>query len=200
MEKHLKKLVGEKYAGMLWFVLKTIFLFFFFDLFFTAYTGITAEGGGLYSPFLANHLNFVSAFRRFLLWGGTIFAAVFGYQATSDEYNMVIVGGRGVKMVYSCMGFGLMSAFAALILAWPEHWKKKISSLAIGLIMIIFLNMVRIGGLAILFSEGKYGFFSYIDHHDLFNYIVYFFILLFFIWHTRSKNNDTNEHAEVPGN
>jgi exosortase/archaeosortase family protein len=124
-------------------------------------------------------------FRRFLLWGGAQFAAVMGYPSDYTDFTMTVRGGSGVRMVYSCMGFGLIAAFAALVLAWPARLKNKLISLGVGIAIIIILNMIRIGGLAVLFSNGYYEHFDFINHHDLFNVVVVVLIFLFFAWHVR---------------
>ncbi|MCC5927630.1 MAG: exosortase/archaeosortase family protein [Cyclobacteriaceae bacterium] len=192
MKKHKVYLKMEEYIGketmvMVWFVLKSVVYFAGLYGIIHLYIGITSPGGRVYSPFLSEHLDLAGGFRRFLLWGGSLFARMLGYPATYSDYHMHITGGSSVKMVYSCMGYGIMSVYSALILAWPSAWKRKILHLTGGLIMIILLNVIRIGGLAVVYTEGHYGFFRFIDHHDIFNIVVYTCILIYFYFYTRGK-------------
>jgi len=188
-----KKVLTTKNAAVniSWFLLKTLLLYFTFNYFFLAYTGLTIPGGRFYSPFLLEHADFISVFRRFLLWGGAQFASLIGYPADYTNYMLSIRNGASVRMVHSCMGFSLMSAYAALILAWSAKVLYRVASVVIGTIIIIVLNMIRLGGLAVLYTTGNYGFFKYINHHDLFNIIVLIAVLAMFIIHmnyTESKN------------
>lgn len=173
------------YSDIVWFLGKTLLYFFVINYFFMAYTGLTVPGGRFYSPVFFEHADFIGAFRRFLLWGGAQFATMIGYPSGYSDYKMFVYGQSGVRMVYSCMGFGLIAAFAALVLAWPARVKHKLISLVIGVSIIILLNMIRIGGLAILYSNGYYEHFDFINHHDLFNIVVVILIFLFFMWHVR---------------
>ena len=183
----LKRYLGEEYPyrGMLLFLGKTILFFFLINYFFIAYTGLTIPGGRFFNSFILEHADFITAFRRFLLWGGAQFATLIGYPSGYTDFTMFIRGESGVRMVYSCMGFGLIAAWSALVLAWSAGLKDKLIGLASGISIIVILNMIRIGGLAILFSNGYYNYFDFINHHDLFNIIIVILIFLLFTWHIK---------------
>lgn len=192
MKKHklylkLEQFIGKEAMVMVWFVLQSVVFFVGLYSIIHLYIGITSPGGRVYSPFLSEYLDLAGAFRRFLLWGGSLFAKMLGYPATYSDYRMHIEGGSGVKMVYSCMGYGIMSVYSALMLAWPASRNRMMLHLLGGLIMIIALNMIRIGGLAVLYTEGHHALFRFIDHHDVFNIVVYTCILVYFYFYTRSK-------------
>jgi exosortase/archaeosortase family protein len=172
-------------ARIFLFLFKTILFYLIFNYFFLAFQGMTTMGGTLYSPFIFEHFDFIRSFRRFLLWGGAQFASLIGYPSGYNHYNLFVYGGSGVRMVYSCLGFSLMSAYAALILAWPSKWFHQAISLAAGLVIIILLNIVRLGGLAVLYSTGHNGFLKIIDHHTLFNIIVLIVAFLMFALHIK---------------
>jgi hypothetical protein len=157
-------------AKATFFLLKTFFLYALLDYSFIAYTGITSPGGRLYSPILYEKADFIGEFRVFLLWGGAQFASFIGYPSGYTNYTLFIQGGSGVRMVYSCLGLSLMSAYVALVVAWPSPWLH---------------NMIRLGGLTVLFSNGQYGYFKYINHHDLFNIIVLVVVFLMFTVHMK---------------
>jgi len=184
-------------ASIARFVLLTLLFYFIFNYFFIAYTGLTISGGKFDSQFLAEHFDFISAFRKFLLWGGVQFASLLGYPSGYTDYTLYVRDGSAVRMVYSCLGFSLMSAYAALILAWPTKWLYRITSLIFGTIIIIALNMIRLGGLAVLYTTGHYGFFEYINHHDLFNIIVLVVVFLMFTLHIKySEKKESDNSAE----
>jgi exosortase/archaeosortase family protein len=172
-------------ADIFLFLFKLILFYLILNYFFIAFEGLAAQGGRLYSSFIFEHLDFISAFRRFLLWGGAQFASLIGYPSGYTDYNLFVYGGSRVRMVYSCLGFSLMSAYAALVLAWPAKWFYQVISLVTGWITIILLNMMRLGGLAVLYSTGNHGFFKYVNHHDLFNIVVLVAAFLMFAIHIK---------------
>src|SRR5882762_10983491 len=108
---------GSRSSLIFWFLFKTLLFYLVFNNFFIAYTGLITPGGRLNSIFLREHADFIGAFRRFLLWGGAQFAELIGYPSSFTDYTLFVRGGVGVRMIYSCLGFGLMSACAALVLA-----------------------------------------------------------------------------------
>jgi exosortase/archaeosortase family protein len=181
----MKDFFKRESSAWFWFLVKITLFYLAINYFFVAYTGLTIGGGRLYSRFLAEHLDFISLFRRFLLRGGALFASLIGYPSDYNDYILYVKDGSAVRMVYSCLGFGLMSAYAALVLAWPAKALHRIISLVLGTIIIIVLNMIRLGGLAVLYTTRHYGFFEYINHHDLFNIIVLVAVFIMFVIHLK---------------
>jgi exosortase/archaeosortase family protein len=183
----LKTLIGsilkaKSHKDSLRFALKAILIFLAFRYFFIAYTGITVEGGNLYSPFLAEYFNVIALFRKFLLWGGSEFVYLMGYTSYYTEFFLVVPNGASVELVYSCLGLDLIGAYIALMCAWPARRFKLVSTL-VGTAIIIVLNMVRLGGLVVLYATKHIGFFQYIDHHDLFNVFMLIIVLVMFAIH-----------------
>ncbi len=159
------------------------------------YMGVLVPEGKVHSTWLSEHADFVSLFRRFLLWGGTRFSSLLGYPATHDDYMIYVEGVAGVRIIYTCLGFGLISAYTALLLGWPGRWQQRLISGAIGIVMIIVLNMMRLGGLAVLFVTGHYDLFDNVNHHDIFNGIVLFICFLLFVRHVRAADRANREVA-----
>ncbi len=165
------------------FVIKLILLYLFFYGLSLALIGCTSPAGKFYIPFLAEKLNLVEGYRMFLLYASEVFSRISGFESQVMLPYHLKVGNSGITLVYSCMGYGLMSLWLALVIAYPSRWKQKILPLIGGLILINLLNILRIGGLAILYSEGKTEIFSWIDHHTLFNTVVYVVMfIVFVIW------------------
>jgi exosortase/archaeosortase family protein len=171
----------NKLHPSLWFILKLIVLYVFFYGLSLALIGITSPEGNLYLPFFAEKLNLVESYRIFLLKASEIFSVLSGFESEVIPPYQLKVGNSGITLVYSCMGYGLMSLWLALIIAYPSMWKQKIFPLLGGIILINLLNILRIGGLAMLYSEGKIDLFNWIDHHTLFNTVVYIFLFIVFI-------------------
>ena len=99
---------------------------------------------------------------------------------------MRITGGSGIRLVYSCLGYGVMSFYSAFILAWPaKSFKKKWLPMFSGLLLIIFLNILRLALLPIIYTEYPEAKNFPIDHHDIFNAVVYLVVLTVLYWWTR---------------
>ena len=105
-----------------------------------------------------------------------------------DKMTLAIAGTGGVKMVYACLGFDLYAMTIALFVSFPviKFYKvKKYVVLVFLLIMIYFLNIIRIG-LIMVFSDSD--FFNHYDHHTIFNGLIYLItFLMFYNW--MKKNN-----------
>lgn len=198
MMKHFLK--NESLIASVLFLIKTVLFYFAFNYFFLAYAGLTIEGGELYSRFLAEHFDFITGFRDFLLWGGTWFTNLLGYPSSHDNYTIYVQGVAGVRIIYTCLGFSLMSAYTALLLAWPAGWRERVISLTVGTSIIILLNMIRLGGLAVLFVTGHYDLFENINHHDIFNGIVLVVCFVMFVIHVHySDKHRLKDITPTPG-
>ena len=56
--------------------------------------------------------------RASLLWGAKGLLALFNYKTyLPDKYHLLMKGGSGVHIVYSCIGYGVMSFWGAFIIA-----------------------------------------------------------------------------------
>ena len=170
----------NRFRSSLIFVAKLVVLYILFYCLSFALIGVSSPSGRMYMPFIAENLNLVEGYRMFLLHSSGLFARLAGYETAIIAPYTLAVGNSGVTLVYSCMGYGLMSVWLALILAYPMTWKKRGWAIVIGLILINLLNIIRIGGLAMLYSEGNTDLFNWIDHHTLFNTVVYVVLAIYF--------------------
>ncbi len=162
----------------------------FFYIFNTAYIGITAKGGA-YIPFLDKYLNYIRWWRDFDIELSATILRWLGYTVITNDYQLKVVGLAGFKLVYTCLGYGIMGVFAAFVLAFPKPFKQKIGFLLFGLLLIQALNIARFVLISI-FWTGK-DFLWGIDHHNFFNTIVYaILIVTVFFWIKRSERNTQN--------
>jgi exosortase/archaeosortase family protein len=151
--------------------------------------GLTVPGG-YYSAWVASYLDYPALLRRSLLNGTRFLVGLFGYDTYfRDAYRVNIVHGKGVKMVYSCLGYGLLSFWIAFIVANKGSFKKKAIWLICGCLGIWFINVIRISLVLVLNNHNK-DFNLTLDQHTVFNIVVYAFIL-FMIWlFGRSEKGD----------
>ena len=177
------------------------FIIKFIGIFCILYFGTVAVIGlsvpqGYYSPFIAKHLNYIDWLRTSLLLTSKGLLSLLGYQTyIADKYDLIMKNGTGIRMVYSCIGYGVMSFWAAFVLANKGSWIKKLKWLLAGWLAIWIINVLRISILVIAINkrwEMPLGW----DHHTWFNIAAYLliFILIYFydrsskILHTKSNS------------
>jgi len=155
-----------------------------------AVIGLSAPGG-LYSPFVDHYLNYPTLLRSSLLLGGKSFLALFGIDAyVHDVIFLRIRDGLGIRMVYSCLGLGIMSCWVAFVVANKGSVRRKITWLLTGLVLIWVMNVGRVV-LVLLAANRQWATLFELDHHTLFNIAAYIalFILAYFFDRSGSKNH-----------
>jgi exosortase/archaeosortase family protein len=169
--------------------LSLFLLFYYFNIFFF---GITSPGNH-YNDFLARHFNYIQALRTFLLAATKTVLSWFGFTSIYNETEILVVGKGTLILIYSCLGLGLMSFFSAFVIAYPKKLNSKILFLICGLVVIQILNIIRFVLLAI-FWQHRDG--LILDHHTIFNIIIYLIIgLSLYIW-VKSAERTSAGHAE----
>lgn len=69
--------------------------------------------------------------------------------ANSVSESVVRGGGGAIQVVYDCDGVGLMCFFLAAALAFPvSRWRVALPGIAVGLLVIMLANLLRLTGLA----------------------------------------------------
>jgi exosortase/archaeosortase family protein len=114
---------------------------------------------------------------------------LFGYDSTLHQtYYLTISGGKGVKVVYSCLGIGLFSFWTSFVYANRLRLKEKLRWIVIGLSVIFLLNVIRIA-LLVLSVNLHWPPLLSLDHHTLFNIAAYtaIFIMMYFFDKSQRK-------------
>jgi exosortase/archaeosortase family protein len=162
------------------FIIKFLVLFLGIHYFNEFFIGITAPGG-LYFPYIDEHLNYVAWIRHSILWGAMHLSSLFGYESFIDgPYHLRSVTGPGVQMVYSCIGLGIMSFWAGFVLAHEINWKKKLLWTFIGLLTIWIVNCFRVS-VILAAAVNRWNASKYLDHHDIFNIVAYICVFILII-------------------
>lgn len=152
-----------------------------------AVIGLTVPGG-YYNEWFAKYFDYPALLRTSLLHSARIMAGVFGYNAyLRDAYHVSMVNGRGVHLVYACLGYGLLSFWIAFVFANKGSSMKKIKWMAGGCIVICLANITRIF-LVLLSSNQHLKIPVTMDEHTLFNVIVYALIFGMIWLFSRSEN------------
>lgn len=155
------------------------FLLLYFSIKFI--TGI-AVPGGMYSPFVEKYFNIAGWFRSFLINASKWVLSLLGTETVRiDDYVLRAINGNGVRIVYACLGFAVLSFWSAYVVATKAILSKKVKWLFGGLLLICCINILRISLVLLAANEGwvlPFGF----DHHIWFNIIAYLviFTMMFF--------------------
>ncbi|MFD2870921.1 exosortase Y [Mucilaginibacter ximonensis] len=177
------------------FAITFIALFLAFYYFNIGFFSITSQGRH-YTPFFAEHLNYIKWLRDFLIWCSAAILKCFGFAVVTNDYSLLVAGKGMITLVYSCLGLGVMSFFSAFVIAFPKPLNAKIIFLLTGLLIIQFLNIARFVFLAI-FWDKKNG--QIIDHHTIFNGLIYILISIsLYFWvkaDTGTTANDVKNRA-----
>jgi exosortase/archaeosortase family protein len=162
------------------FVLLFLTLFIVFYYFNIIFFGLTSEGNH-YNAFLALHLNYIVWLRHTLLYCSATLLHWFGYEAITNDTDILVAGHGTLKLIYSCLGLGVMSFFCAFVIAYPKKLKAKLIFLISGIIIIQILNVIRFVVLAIFWDKNEDT--QIVDHHTLFNILIYIIIAIsLYIW------------------
>ncbi len=158
------------------FLLRAIILFLIFLLFYKLLRKI---------PSIDNaYVNILNKFAAFLLNVSSFFVEILGYEVVTYGKTIKIIDDLNTPGVYldrGCMGRNVMIAYAGLIAVFPGKIIHKIWYIPLGLVIITFVNTLRISGLAVIFHRWpEYG---DINHYVIFKYTAWLVILiLWIIW------------------
>lgn len=156
------------------------FLFFFLALyyFFPFYRGVIGPGGKLYSSFLEHNLNLITAFTKFLTGSAKVLLDIAGYDTVQKNYHSLKIGySRGISVNPSCLGWGVMSFWAAFVLADKGSARHKAKWAVGGITLIVLLNITRIALIA-LANHLNWSPITSLDHHMTFNIASYACIIM----------------------
>ena len=167
----MKKLHSKSPLRFLLMFLGLFLLFYYFNI---SFFSVTSRGDH-YISFFDEHLNYIRWFRHLLLFISKTIINWFGYNSISNDYQLLVAGRGTISVVYSCLGLGIMSFFAAFVIAYPKKLKAKLIFLFTGLICIQVLNVVRFVLLALFWDKKSKVIF---DHHTIFNLAIYIIIAI----------------------
>lgn len=105
-----------------------------------------------------------------------------GYDIVTYDKFLLIRGASGVRVEYPCLAVELWIALIALVMAYPirvaRAWWWKLGGVLLGVSIIFLLNNIRI--ISIVLTNHYHNSMTQ-TIHDIFNYVVYAFIIVFFL-------------------
>lgn len=177
--------------SFLFYTLRFLGLFILFYIGSLLVIGLSTKEN-MYSPLVANYFDFITPLRDSILTtaGFLLRFASFPTQRI-DEMTLVITGGRSIRMVYSCVGYGVMSFWAAFVIANRGDVVSKLKWLFGGWVALWFLNVIRVIALLLAIRKKPATEMMPLDHHTIYNIISYLFIfgMVYFYDHIR-KHQD----------
>ena len=159
-----------------------------------------AAPGRYYSSFIDHYFNYISWLRASLLYGSKALLGLFDYNASlANQYRLKLSGGSGVSIVYSCLGYGIMSFWIALIFANKGRFVRKLLWIIGGLFCIWAINVTRISLLLIVINKHRAMPLG-IDHHtwfSIFAYLLIFILIYFYDKSGRIRPNTIDSEASA---
>jgi exosortase/archaeosortase family protein len=145
-----------------------------------AFIGLVAPGG-YFVPILAEYFNYIEGLRSFLLYSSESILNASGFETFKQGIWFRVVGHGGFNLAYDCLGYGVMSFFAAFVVAFPKSTKSKLWFLPAGLVLIQSLNILRFVLLGVFWKKSELR--QMFDHHDIFNIVLYLALLsVMYLW------------------
>lgn len=190
MSNIFKRTIPDPYIR---FIISFVVLYFVLNYFNEFYIGVTSKGG-IYSPFLDEHLNYIRWWRMFSIESSATILRWLDYHVLTNEFQLRVIGKGGIRLVYSCLGYGIMSVFIAFCITFPSPFKHRYGFMVAGLVLIQLLNIGRFVVLPLYWNRSKplFG----MDHHDLFNIFIYgILILICYCWIRYSSRNKNAKNA-----
>ena len=170
-----------------WFVIKFLVIFVILYYGTIAVIGVSAPGN-YYSPIVEKYFDYVSGLKNLLMWTtqGTLY--LFGIPTKIEPHFLVrIVNGRGVYIAMDCVGYGVYSFWVAYVIANDNKLRDKILWVIGGVILLFFINSIRITLFLVAINKGwpmPLG----LDHHTWFNIFAYAAIALMMYFFERNNS------------
>ena len=174
-------LANERINSFLKYFFKFVIIFCIFYFGTIAIIGLAAPGG-YYVAFIDHYFNYISWLRSSLLYAARAIVFIAGFETyVWNIYTLRIQNGRGVHIGFDCLGYGVLSFWAAFIIANKGSWIKKAKWIAGGFFLIWMINVLRISFLLIAINK-HWAMPLGLDHHTWFNIAAYscIFILIYF--------------------
>lgn len=195
MKQRSKPVSRRVNAPALFFTIRFFLLFIGLYGFNQAFIGLSTPGGSYLSA-LDQHVNYIKAWRHFNIRVVAQIIELLGYRVETTEISLRVTGRAGFILIYSCLGYGIMSLVAAFILAYPKPAGSRFVFFFLSLLFIQITNILRLVLIA-LYAKKQAGIF--INHHTLYNILLYLFLSIFiYLW--LNHPNKKKRHRFVPPN
>jgi exosortase/archaeosortase family protein len=179
----LKKFLMDKFA-IEKNVLKKIFLKAFFSILILGLINLSVRSGIF-------NLDYVLTCG--IMKGASLLLKIPGYFTFIEKYTLVGNDSLTIHMGYPCIGINLMFVFAVFIVFLNGHLIHKIWFIGTGILLIYFMNILRITFLFIYMEKTHRYDSLFVDVHDIYSYTIYFLIFLMWVIWIRKFSTMSNK-------
>ena len=160
------------------------------------FIGLTSPGG-LYIKILDQHFNYIRYWREFNIEASATILETFGYEVFTNEFRLHVKGKAGFILVYSCLGYGILSLFSAFVLTYPKPIKEKLYFLLTGVITFQALNTLRLILIALYWKPAPM--LLKMNAHEIFNSMIYIIIACsIYFWINQKITNINPAYEQNP--
>jgi exosortase/archaeosortase family protein len=167
------------------FIIRFLILLAVFRVAFWSYYGLVTIGGITYSSFFDKYLDIVEGQGLFISNSAKRLLSLFYNNVHQFQNSVQVDHSQTVAVNFSCLGFGVLSFWFALVFANTGIAKFKLKWILIGFVSITTLNILRIAVIAAALHE-KWTPITSMDHHGTFNLLSYVLIILLFLVYIRT--------------
>jgi len=186
-QNNMNKLLKNPSVRFIVLFLALFLIFYYFNIYYFAATSPTSRH---YQPFLAQNLDYIKGLRLLLLNMSSGLLNLIGFTAIHNDYVMLVAGHGAIEVVYKCLGLGVISFFAAFVIAYPKSVRSKIFFTIAGIIVLQILNVIRFMLLAVFWTKTDT---TIIDHHSIFNFVIYLIVAVsLYFWVQEPVNRKKN--------
>ncbi|MAY82600.1 MAG: hypothetical protein CMP59_00540 [Flavobacteriales bacterium] len=104
-------------------------------------------------------------------------------QNTYYQYHMGIAGTSGVVIGNPCDGLSLFILYTAFVVVFKGKWWMKLLFIVPGILLIHFLNVARVMGLALIVKYYP----DSLDFHHSYTFTLLVYTIIFALWMIRIK-------------
>lgn len=126
--------------------------------------------------------------------------SIFNIQTLKEPgFLLRIKGGRAIIIAMSCVGYGVYSFWIAFVAANTGIFWKKIRWIVMGLLILWFINVIRITLFLLAINKGwpmPLG----LDHHTWFTIVAYGMIFILIWLYDKKSGNKILNNPEKPRN
>lgn len=173
----LKIVKNSAYFFALSYAFKVLFFYYLFTYLTYAYIGLVDSNGKYDFSATLGKVNLIALLRDSILYPSGLLLRLFGYDTFITTFRVGIMNSGGVELVYSCLGVKALITLTLLVACFPAKAKNKLLFLLVALPIMHLLNIIRITILAVL---NKLSYTLSLEHHDVYNSIIYVYIAFSF--------------------
>lgn len=106
------------------------------------------------------------------------YAVIEGIPYQEDFRTVGIDGTHGLWVGDACNGLELFALFTGFVLAYPGPWKRKLWFIPLGLVVIHFLNVIRVVALSLIDYHAP----EYLEFNHTYTFTIFVYGCVFLLW------------------